>query len=309
MKRRQHPAPPPTLRWLVFVLSVVPVVESGCRAKFVQVDANSAYACALTDHGAVECWAFGGPIDYAQTSPPDQEFTQLATSDQQACGLTIDGDLVCWGIADGTAGDAGQTVNETGPFIEVATGTRETCAIDSEGSLRCWGADGSGNDQDGGADGGGATTHVSLDNTQCAIRASGDADCWPPTESVPGPFASISAGLTHACALSSDGVPTCWGELTAAYVPPNGSTFSQISVGDTASCGVDFEGDITCWGYYEDGSLVAVAGGANVPEGPVAQVATVNGSFVCALRADGGVVCSEAQGEAPGLTTPRYPAH
>ncbi|MBK9067044.1 MAG: carboxypeptidase regulatory-like domain-containing protein [Gemmatimonadetes bacterium] len=81
-------------------------------------------------------------------------------------------------------------------------------------------------------------------------------------------LSAVSAGNDHACALTIDGVPYCWGNNAAgglgdstttptlAPVPVAGSPYySRISAGRGFSCGLDTNGAAYCWGNNASGEL------------------------------------------------------
>jgi alpha-tubulin suppressor-like RCC1 family protein len=83
-------------------------------------------------------------------------------------------------------------------------------------------------------------------------------------------FATVSAGSSHSCGVTTTGAAYCWGDgffgqrgdgdTTAA--PPHtpvpvagGLTFAAVSAGGNHSCGVTTTGAAYCWGVNEYGQL------------------------------------------------------
>lgn len=71
------------------------------------------------------------------------------------------------------------------------------------------------------------------------------------------PNVAVSGGVTHSCALRSDGSAYCWGigEFHQDE-PPDGATFTQLAAGFRHSCGLA-DGTATCWGDTTDGATDA----------------------------------------------------
>jgi alpha-tubulin suppressor-like RCC1 family protein len=98
-------------------------------------------------------------------------------------------------------------------------------------------------------------------------------------------FQTISAGFTHACAVSTTGAAYCWGSnaggrlgtgasLTGGHTAPapvaGGLSFRTISAGYYHTCGVTRSGATYCWGRNEQGET---GDGATVAHGMPARVA------------------------------------
>lgn len=97
------------------------------------------------------------------------------------------------------------------------------------------------------------------------------SDATEPEPSTEVPFASISAGDGHTCALADDGTAYCWGsnvyaQLGGGLTTPlslqfrplsvvGGLAFSAVSAGSLISCGLDLSGRGYCWGRNSDGQL------------------------------------------------------
>lgn len=87
------------------------------------------------------------------------------------------------------------------------------------------------------------------------------------------PFAAVSGGGTHSCALTADGAPFCWGSdasgergvggtvrTTTSHPEPvaGGHVFDGVSAApdDTHTCAVQSDtGEVWCWGSNSDGQL------------------------------------------------------
>ena len=131
----------------------------------------------------------------------------------------------------------------------------------------------------------------------CAIRASGEIECWGQngitvmddegaehtiktgqTDAPPGNFRAVAAGQNHTCAIRDTGEIMCWGDNLG--IPPEGS-YTAISAGDHHTCAIRAsDGAIECWGSNTDGQT-------NAPEG---SYTAINAGYWqnCAIRANSG---------------------
>lgn len=136
-------------------------------------------------------------------------------------------------------------------FTAIASGFFHSCALDTAGRAWCWG--GNLYRQTGQSDPG-----VPCDNgsARCIVR--------PSLVETNLTFAAISAGVTHSCALTSEGLAYCWGggyvnergilgdgqmTLSAKPVPvAGGLRFKSISAGGRITCAVSTDDKGYCWG-------------------------------------------------------------
>ena len=122
-------------------------------------------------------------------------------------------------------------------------------------------------------------------------------------------FASVTAGVAHSCALTTDGAAYCWGandygELGNSGVESSrtpvrvaeGLTFKSISAGDVHTCGLTTAGDAYCWGSQIYGQL----GNGSVTQSATPQKVTGglefasirSGAFhTCGVTTDGTAYC------------------
>ncbi len=120
-------------------------------------------------------------------------------------------------------------------------------------------------------------------------------------------FASVSAGRSHTCGITTDGAAYCWGqagplgqELVVRSGTPmpvaGGLSFAVLDAGWWHTCGITTDSVAYCWGYGASGELgngsnefratpVAVAGGLRF------TAVTVGMNHSCGLTADGTAFC------------------
>lgn len=169
---------------------------------------------------------------------PGFNATDIFTSYQHACALFLLGFVRCWGNNFPSGGmKAGGTIGETAfvgkrvlPNIDIATetivsfspaqpavvamalGFEHTCFIFAGGTLGCVGGNTYG--QLGiGSVGGKCTSTIAAPNT-CMTT-------------IPGLYASVTAGNGHTCAITVTGVVTCWGR----------NSVGQLGIGSTTDTG------------------------------------------------------------------------
>jgi alpha-tubulin suppressor-like RCC1 family protein len=273
-----------------------------------QLATGFAHTCALTADGTAWCWgsnALGqlGTDSTTATAFPVHvsgglSFAAISAGYAHTCGLTAGGAAWCWGdISSAQLGATITSATSSAPvavsgglhFTSISAGFGHTCGLAAGGSAWCWGANQSG--QLGSGTIGGSSA--------APVQVSGELH-----------FASISAGGTYTCGVTTDGTGYCWG--SGAYgVLGNGGTmdsgvpvavagglkFASISAGAYHTCGLTTNGTAWCWGDGTNGQLgtgftqqdsdtpVAVIGGHNFTAIVAANLNT------CALTASGAAWC------------------
>lgn len=274
---------------------------------FVEVSVSGSRSCAVAVEGSVRCW--GADADLAV---PAGDFEKVYAHGYAfgLCGLRTDGEYVCWGQDGryGTLSDAPE-----GKFEALALELGQACALRTDGAVLCWGSDAAA------GDGRFAAPLVHRTNAR-GDRFLGSAD---------GPYAALSLGYGHGCALAVDGSVQCWGDNNSGQAEPQQGPFVEVTAGGDFTCGLGAAGEVSCWGHgsahreARASALSRISAGQSFLCGVLASDATVScwpqytgggpflkaerlkdepkggdyvdvdagRDFACALRADGQAVC------------------
>jgi alpha-tubulin suppressor-like RCC1 family protein len=242
-------------------------------------------------------------------------FESLQAGNGSSCGVATNGNAYCWGAMSEGLGDAAATTSSNTPvlvsggltFSVVSAANNFACGLTTDGKIFCWGANdrgqlGRGNQDPGPTPvevlGGRTYTAVSARHQHaCAIATGGAAYCWGPNDNGQGglgtqlgftteptavagglTFQAISAGMLHACGVTTAGAAYCWGDNTngelgdggndladAPVAVSGGLTFGSISAGSITTCGVTTAGDGYCWGAGDLGDGTPGGKTSNVP--------------------------------------------
>jgi hypothetical protein len=216
------------------------------------------------------------------------EVTQISAGSAHTCAVTPSGGAKCWGYNSyGQLGD-GTTVNKTTPVdvlgltagvASIDAGGSHTCALTTAGGAKCWGSNGNGQLGDN------STTQRKTPIDVLGLTAG---------------VASIDAGSSHTCALTTAGGAKCWGYNGQGQLgdgsaikrtsPGNVSGLTSgvtiLAVGYAHACVVTTVGAVKCWGSNYSLSPGSVAGLAS----GVASLAAGDG-HTCAVTAAGGAKC------------------
>jgi hypothetical protein len=211
--------------------------------------------------------------------------------------LTTAGGVKCWGdnffvqLGDGTTTDRLTPVDVVGlssGVVALAAGDTHTCAVTAAGGVKCWGNNNLGQLGDG-------TTVARSIPTDVVGLTSG--------------VASVAAGGTHSCALTTAGALKCWGSNflgqlgdgstddhhTPALIIASG--VSEVTTGEFYTCVLSTGGSAKCWGSNEfgqlgDGSTIDRTAPVNVLGlgGGVVMI-DAGGFHTCALLTDSTIQC------------------
>ncbi len=232
------------------------------------------------------------------------------------CVLRGDGTVSCWG--QGTASQLGNGANLSSiqpvtvlgvggvgtlsGITSLGGGDNHTCGADAAGAVYCWGE---------GTNGKLGNNAAVSSNTPVQVVGVGG------TGTLSG-ITAIAGGISHTCALRSDGTVYCWGQGSSSQLGNGTTTVTQtspvqvvgvggagvlsgitaIGAGDTHTCAVGAAGAVYCWGAGTSGKLgdntttsrntpVQVVGvGASGTLSGIAYV-TAGSSHTCAMATGG----------------------
>ena len=269
--------------------STTPVAVTG-GLTFTSLSVANGFTCGLNTSGAAYCWGNNGGAQLGTGDRLDRTvpvavvggltFTSVSAGSSHACGLTATGAAYCWGenkfgqlgttlVAD-TCGDVGPCSTTpvavagglTFTSLSVGEAGLNTCGVTETGAAYCWGINSYGEL------GNGVTTGT--DSNPTPIAVSGGLN-----------FASVSAGGSHTCGVTTSGEAYCWGwnfdgQLgfgssgdgtdSATPLPVSGGlVFESVSAGDSHTCGVATNGAAYCWGNDFNQQLGTGTGPETVP--------------------------------------------
>jgi alpha-tubulin suppressor-like RCC1 family protein len=291
----------------------VPVQVSQGALVFVAVRGGNNHSCALTDAGdatdpsAVYCWGYNGNGQLGDatnnnSSTPVNTFgaflyrsIDVGPGGNHTCAVTTTDVALCWGQGwDGQVGDG--TFNSRNiptavggglSFAEITAGANHSCGRETtSGDAYCWGT-----------------------NSRGALGTGDPLNTEPAL--VPGGAASVAAGASHSCVLSSGGSASCfgyggngqlgqglWQDEVSPVAVSGGFTFVSVEAGAYHTCGLETSpGNIYCWGRGGSGEL---GNGSNNQTNAPASMVSGGHSFVevsggeihsCGLTPVGDVYC------------------
>ena len=286
------------------------IVVGGAVLHVTQIAAGGYHTCAVTTSGGAKCWGYNyngqlGNNSTTQSKVPVDVFgltsgvASLKGGDSHTCAVTTSGGAKCWGYnANGQLGNNSTTQSKvpvdvfglTSGVASLGAGYSHTCAVTASGGAKCWGYN----------------TYGQLGNNSFT-DSKVPVDVFGLTSGV----ASLGAGRSHTCAVTTSGGAKCWGYNSYGQLG-NNSTFdslvpvdvfgltsgvASLEVGSHNACAVTVSGGAKCWGYNGNGQL-----GNNstidslVPAdvyGLTSGVASLEmgGYHTCAVTVSGGAKC------------------
>lgn len=258
---------------------LAPVYVSGLSTGVVAISAGQSHVCALTSTGGVKCWGRNSDGQLGDGSRTDRStpvdvsgltsgVVAISSGDYHTCALTTSGGVKCWGnnsssqLGDGTTTRRTTPVNVTNlssGVASIAGGGSFSCALTTLGGQKCWGGNSSGQLGDGTTTN--RSTPVDVNGLTTGVTA-------------------ITAGASHACALTTAGGMKCWGantygrlgdgtttqRLTPADVFVLSEYVVAIRAGDYHTCALLTNGTLKCWGRNDYGQVgIGVTPSENFP--------------------------------------------
>ena len=245
--------------------------ELTAATNWASVTAGGSHSCAVKTTGALFCWGDDGSGQLGNGAPgtqqsPMQESTaatnwaSVAAGFDFTCAVKTTGTLWCWG-ADGSGqlgnGASGmqqspmQELTAATNWASVEVGDYSTCARKTTGALFCWGSNNSGE----------VGNNVIGGVQQTPVQESTTATNW----------ASVTAGVSFACARKTNGTLWCWGSDAGGKLGNGQTTVSNLlrpaqestlatnwaflSTGHAYGCAIKPDGTLWCWGADGNGQL------------------------------------------------------
>lgn len=256
--------------------------------RFVAIQTTNFRSCALRDDNALVCW--GSPLRQSFAS----ERLTVFEDGVALCGVRPGGALVCVSTLSDFALMYGLGSVPSGTFRTMSLADTFACALDTAGGVRCWGEgrpvfpagkySAIATNFDG-------ACALAMDGTIRCVRKEGLAKMPVSISAAPsGTFIDIDGDRNTFCAVSTEGVGTCWGLTGELSTPPPELRFKTIRVeGFGGACGITTSGGIDCFG-----GLLAY----KLPEGEFTTLSVDHGHG-CALDVAGRAHCW-ASSPAPG---------
>jgi len=224
--------------------------------------------CAVTTTGALWCW---GANDLRQVGDGTtthrtiavqiiaSNVTAVSVGISHSCAVLQSGVVQCWGANDkGQLGD-GLAINSTSfsaspqaaslsDAVGISVNGSHSCALINDGTVKCWGSN-----SDGQLGSGSFGPGVASSTPTPVTGLSG--------------VVGIAVGLSHTCAVLSNGTVKCWGDNTSKQGGRTGyesvtpvlvegiANATAVSAGTGHSCALIGANDLKCWGQFGNGIL------------------------------------------------------
>jgi len=172
----------------------------------------------------------------------------IAAGGTATCAVAVSGGLYCWGTGLFTnAATTPTLVTSSVSFVSLSVGDHHACGLTSAGAAYCWGNNGIG---------------------QLGIGSLTSNEAQPRAVAGGLAFASLAAGDSFTCGLTTDRRVFCWGDnavgelgngsTTASLTPTAIQTteqFTALAAGLGHVCAIAATGAAYCWGANNTGQL------------------------------------------------------
>jgi alpha-tubulin suppressor-like RCC1 family protein len=248
---------------------LTPITVSGIT-NAIQITAGTHFTCAVLADRSAKCWGGNNAGQLGDGTTTDRplpttvagftnNIASISAGEYFTCALTITGGVKCWGtngngaLGDGTPTGVGRptpadVLGLTSGVKQISSGSNYACAVATAGGAKCWGWNAAG----------------TIGDNTITTRLS-PVDVTGLTSGV----ASISAGNTTTCVITTTGGAKCWGNnaqgqvgdgtltnrLTAVDVSGLAANVAGISTNLFSSCAILNTGEVKCWGYNSTGQL------------------------------------------------------
>lgn len=299
------------------------------------ISAGNYHVCATTKAGLAYCWgdnvlgqlgthsyddkdAATQVLDATIGNQPLTNVTGINTKLLHTCATRKTGTVACWGNnSDGQLGDGSTETRNSAVTVEipnptdapltniqqVSVGAAFTCATSKSGAIVCWGKNTDGQLGD--------TTNMDSSTAATQVKLLGGVALTG--------MRHVSAGLSHACALSKTGVFYCWGDngngnLSNGSISDSNyaiqpvfrqssplSNIATVDSGESHSCALSKSGTVSCWGNNDfgqlgDGTLVSKTGAVTAQMNGGATLTAMSSMTAgrmhsCTVAKDGNAYC------------------
>jgi alpha-tubulin suppressor-like RCC1 family protein len=207
------------------------------------------HTCAISVEGDAYCWGYNTYGQLGDGTTMDRlapvrvagglKFSAIASKGLYTYALTSDGRLVCWGRCPDSPTLSPRQVETRRAIYLLGNGIAGNCAIGVGKIAYCWGDNSFGQLGTGSIGG----TTVAPDAPVAGNHV----------------WIDIATGEHHACAITDEGKPYCWGyavlgntnqvDQSPVPKPVAGTyTFHDVASGLRHSCGLNPAGAAYCWG-------------------------------------------------------------
>jgi alpha-tubulin suppressor-like RCC1 family protein len=197
------------------------------------IAASGSTTCVLLNTGNIKCWGAGNrgqlgnggqdpsqvPVSVSNIPTASNGYATQISVSYHSCAVLSDKSIECWGanqhgeLGDGTTKDSPTPVPVVGASSAIAVVVRgyTTCALLNDATVKCWG----GNDYG----------QLGIDSIVSRMQPVNVLD--PSGSGVLSNIASLSAGISSVCALSTSGEVYCWGQNVLGQLG-NGTTTDSL---------------------------------------------------------------------------------